>query len=71
MRGNKTYRHDSNPEEKLFHDEFIKQHGNKDMSMIVFPPKDNGLEPSIHLTETEESKKQMMQELIEKGILSP
>ena len=24
MRGNKTYRHDSNPEEKLFHDKFVE-----------------------------------------------
>jgi len=55
MEGNKTYRHKDNPEEKRFHDNFIKDicHDNM-MSAIVFEPKDGGLSPSRYLTEDEE-----------------
>jgi hypothetical protein len=55
MEGNKVYRHDQNPEEKRFHDNFIEDicHDNM-MSAIVFEPKDGGLAPSEYLTEREE-----------------
>lgn len=54
MEGYKTYRHKKNQKEKEIHDKFVKQHGDRDMSMIVFPPKENGLAPSELLTEREE-----------------
>jgi len=54
MEGFKTYRHESNPKEKELHDKFIEQHGNGDMSMIIFPPKNGGLSPTEYLTEREE-----------------
>jgi len=54
MEGYKKYRHKSNPVEKELHDKFIEKHGDKDMSMIVFPPKENGIQPSEFLTEREE-----------------
>ena len=53
MKGLKVYRHKSNPKEKEFHDKFIEQHGDNDMSMIVFPS--NGLSPSEYLSRREES----------------
>jgi len=37
MKGNKTYRHSTNPKEKEFHDKFIEEHG-EDISQIVFEP---------------------------------
>ena len=55
MKGNKTYRHKQNPEEKRFHDEFIMQHGDSDMSAIVLEPNDRGTAPSRYLTPEEES----------------
>ena len=55
MKGNKTYRHEQNPEEKRFHDEFIKQHGDHNMSAIVLEPKNGGMSPSRHLTPEEEN----------------
>ena len=55
MKGNKTYRHKQNPEEKRFHDEFIMQHGDRDMSAIVLEPNDRGTAPSRYLTPEAES----------------
>jgi hypothetical protein len=55
MKGLKTYRHKSNSQEKEFHDKFIKQHADNDMSMIVFPPNGDGLSPSEYLSRREES----------------
>lgn len=55
MKGNKVYRHDSNPKEKEFHDKFIKEHG-KDMSLIVYPQRAEPLDqPSERLSPKEES----------------
>ena len=54
MEGNKTYRHKQNPEEKRFHDEFIMQHGDRDMSAIVLEPNETGIAPSRYLTSEEE-----------------
>ena len=54
MEGFKTYRHKSNPKEKEIHDKFIKQHGDNDISMIVYPPTSSGMRPSEYLTEKEE-----------------
>lgn len=54
MKGNKTYRHKQNPEEKLFHDTFISQHGDRDMSAIVLEPNKSGTAPSRYLTPEEE-----------------
>jgi len=55
MKGNKTYRHKQNPEEKWFHDSFVSQHGDRDMAAIVFEPNDRGTAPSEYLTPREES----------------
>lgn len=55
MKGNKTYRHEQNPEEKLFHDSFIAQHGDRDMAAIVFEPNESGTAPSEYLTPREET----------------
>jgi hypothetical protein len=55
MRGFKTYRHGSNPKEKELHDKFIDKRGNRDISMIVFPPTSRGMAPSEYLTEREEN----------------
>ena len=55
MKGNKTYRHKQNPEEKGFHNSFICQHGDRDMSAIVFEPNKSGTAPSEYLTPREES----------------
>ena len=41
MKGNKTYRHKSNPKEKELHDKFLKGHiENRDsnIDLLVFPP---------------------------------
>jgi len=55
MEGNKVYRHEQNPEEKRFHDEFIRIHGHDNtLSAIVFAPAEGGLRPSEYLTEREE-----------------
>ena len=54
MEGNKTYRHENNPEEKLFHDSFICQHGDRDIAGIVFKPNKSGTAPSEYLTPREE-----------------
>jgi hypothetical protein len=54
MEGNKVYRHEQNPEEKRFHDEFIRQHGDRDMSAIVLEPNKTGTAASRYLTPEEE-----------------
>jgi hypothetical protein len=54
MEGFKTYRHEQNPEEKRFHDNFIADICHDDMqSAIIFEPKDGGLAPSELLTPRE------------------
>ena len=52
MKGNKTYRHDSNPLEKQLHDSFVKKNNVEDMSMISLPSK-NGMKPDRYLTDDE------------------
>lgn len=54
MEGNKVYRHKQNPEEKRFHDEFIREHGDRDMSAIVLEQNKTGTAPSRYLTPEEE-----------------
>ena len=54
MKGYKTYRHKSNPKEKEIHDKFVEQYRYRDISMIVFPPQENGMLPSEYLTQREE-----------------
>ncbi len=44
IEGFKTYRHKSNPKEKMLHDTFIEQHVTEygdDIDAIIFPPSDN------------------------------
>lgn len=49
----KKYRHESNPEEKEFHDEFINRYGKDvDFDRIAFPSK-NGSDPVSLLNERE------------------
>lgn len=50
----KQYRLSHNPMEQRFHDEFVFEHGCQDMSMLVFPPNNNGMSPTEYLTEREE-----------------
>jgi len=54
MKGNKTYRHESNPLEKQLHDSFVKNNSLDDMSMISMSS-DDGLRPTKYLTEEEGS----------------
>jgi len=56
MEGFKTYRHESNPKEKEFHDKFIEHnsHNHNDMDFLVFGMGDsNGNFPANRLTEHE------------------
>lgn len=52
MKGNKTYRHGSNPLEKQLHDDFISKHNIESMSMVCLPSK-NGIRPDRYLTDEE------------------
>ena len=54
MKGNKTYRHSTNPIEKEIHNKFIEEHG-KTMSRITFEPSGDAFDrPSEYLTPREE-----------------
>lgn len=37
----KIYRHNSNPDEKIFHDVFSEDHIDNDLDYIIFPPTNN------------------------------
>jgi len=52
MKGNKTYRHESNPLEKKLHDNFIKYKTVEDLSMISLAS-DDGMKPNRYLTDEE------------------
>lgn len=52
MEGYKTYRHNSNPLEKIIHDEFVKQFDISDVEQIVFPT-DNNQKPTDTLSARE------------------
>ena len=53
IKGNKTYRHASNPMEKRLHDSFIKSNDSvDDMSMIAIES-DDGMRPNRFLTDDE------------------
>lgn len=54
MKGNKVYRHKQNPEEKRFHDAFVEDHNNINMSSIIFEPNSRGIEPNEYLSPREE-----------------
>jgi hypothetical protein len=54
MKGNKTYRHNSNPLEKQLHDSFVKGNSVEDMSMICLSS-DDGMRPDRYLTDDEVS----------------
>lgn len=56
LKGFKTYRHNSNPKEKEFHDKFIEHnsHNHDDMDWLVFGVGDNNRNiPANRLTEHE------------------
>lgn len=55
MESYKKHRFERNPLEKEIHDIFIEEHGDKDISMIVYPPKNSGMSASKDLTEHEEN----------------
>lgn len=54
IKANKEYRHDSNPQEKLLHDMFNKDHMDRDVDFIVFPTEgDTQNYPSDYLNNRE------------------
>lgn len=53
MKGNKTYRHAENPEEKRFHDEAVNM-GTSQLSAMTLPMNDTGIAPKGYLNKEEE-----------------
>jgi len=53
MKGLKTYRHESNPQEKIFHDIFIKNYGDG-LAQIAKPTTSNGYVNEFCTPEEEE-----------------